>query len=497
MAHASAALKTPYDGFVYHPHQVEGISWMMERETAGAGAGARYGFGGILADEMGLGKTWTTIGLFLNAPVPNTLLVVPPSLEDQWMDALRKAGITHWQVNSKGLLLAHTGTVPNIHVTLSTYVRAIHVAAVRRGNWDRMVLDEGHLVRNSATKTAKEFAELQATRRWILTGTPVQNKTSDFVGLLKVLKMDEASLYMRPCDIAQHMLLRRTVADVSAALGGAMPAKPVHVVHGVNFPEGGEESKVFNTLVGRFNKMLQTGADITALFELYMRIQQFLAHPAIYVTAMREKYGAEYPRTQWTQTASKFTEFCTFISTTPKEPTLVFCQFRKEMDMITIALETLGFAVSSVRGGMTREQRSTAVAESVAGAATGRPVAMVVQILAGNAGLNLQHCSRVVFYSSHWNPCVIDQAVARAYRMGQQQTVQVHHFLVADDVSRNLDRAMASAHGRKRDIALSVHPKLYCESAISPETVLTTLDTVATPALALALDGAAPAIGSL
>jgi SNF2 family DNA or RNA helicase len=473
-----AALKTPYAGFVYRPHQIEGVAWMMQRETIGA----QYGLGGILADEMGLGKTWTTIGLFLNAPVPHTLLVVPPTLEDQWMDALRRAGITHVRVGPKGARTdVYVGTVPDMCVTVSTYVRATNNVAVRTGPWDRLVLDEGHLVRNPATKMAKELTETSATRRWILTGTPVQNKVGDFVGLLRVLHMDAATMYMRPSDIAPHMILRRTIPDVSEDLGDAMPAKPVHVVHGVKFPEGGEESVVFNTLVGRFKQLLETGADITAILELYMRIQQFLAHPAIYVAGMREKHGATYPRTQWTDTASKFTAFCEFIATTAKEPTLVFCHFRKEMDMITVALETLGYAVSSVRGGMTREQRSAAVAESAAGAAAGRPVAMVVQIVAGNAGLNLQHCNRVVFYSSHWNPCVVDQAVARAYRMGQQQTVTVHHFLVADGVQRNLDRLMAAAHGRKRDIALSVHPKLYCESAIAPEKVLTTLDDVAGP----------------
>jgi superfamily II DNA/RNA helicase len=105
-------------------------------------------------------------------------------------------------------------------------------------------------------------------------------------------------------------------------------------------------------------------------------------------------------------------------------------------------------------------------------------VAMLIQIQAGNAGLNLQHLTRVFFLSSHWNPSVVDQAIGRSYRIGQSAEVEVHHILLADGAEKNLDRYMAKLHNRKRAIAKSVNPALFCDSAVEAEVVLETLNRV-------------------
>jgi SNF2 family DNA or RNA helicase len=125
---------------------------------------------------------------------------------------------------------------------------------------------------------------------------------------------------------------------------------------------------------------------------------------------------------------------------------------------------------------MSDSQRERVTEESRKSVADGKPTAIVVQIVAGGAGLNLQHCNRILFLSSHWNPAIVDQAIARAYRMGQRDHVEVHHLLLADDAERNLDRYMAKKHGTKRDVAMAVHEKLFCDSAVDVQDVLEQLD---------------------
>jgi SNF2 family DNA or RNA helicase len=125
---------------------------------------------------------------------------------------------------------------------------------------------------------------------------------------------------------------------------------------------------------------------------------------------------------------------------------------------------------------MSADSRAAAIEESKAAAAAGEPTVMLVQIVAGGCGLNLQHCHRVVMLSSHWNPAIVDQAIARAYRMGQLSQVEVHHFLLADDAELNIDRKIASAHGKKRQAAVEVHGKLITESAIEYEALRDILD---------------------
>jgi SNF2 family DNA or RNA helicase len=478
-------LARPFKGFHYHPHQKEAIRWMARRELEDA----EYVRGGILADEMGLGKTWMTIGLLLNNPVPNTLLLVPPVLAPQWSEALAQSRIRHSVLrppSAKGAgptLTRVDGSVPDIHVTLATYDRASNNVAILTADttYDRMICDEGHVFRNG--RKSRRFTRLDSIpteRRWILTGTPVQNRKQDFRNLCAFLGVP-AEVRVKGADakLAEALLLRRTVDDVRDVVRSMPTTKPLHTVHAVSMPRGGEEASVFSALIGRFEHAVEVQARAVVILELYLRIRQFLAHPAIYVEGMKRKYTTTYKRESWDGTATKADTFSAFLDTAPMEPTIVFGTFRDELDVAAESLRRAGYKVWMIRGGMTDERRGAVTAESRAAAAEGEPVAIVIQIVAGGAGLNLQHCQRIVFLSSHWNPAVVDQAIARAYRMGQTEQVTVHHLLLADDAEKNLDRYMAALHGKKRAEALEIHPKLFCDTAVDAGVVFDTLDAAA------------------
>ena len=53
--------------------------------------------------------------------------------------------------------------------------------------WTRVVLDEGHTIRNHATKAAIAATSVMATARWALSGTPIINSIKDFYSILKFL----------------------------------------------------------------------------------------------------------------------------------------------------------------------------------------------------------------------------------------------------------------------------------------------------------------------
>ena len=54
---------------------------------------------------------------------------------------------------------------------------------------------------------------------------------------------------------------------------------------------------------------------------------------------------------------------------------------------------------------------------------------LIMQIMSGCEGLNLQEYNQIYFTSPHWNPAVEDQAVARAHRIGQKKPVSVFRFV--------------------------------------------------------------------
>lgn len=467
------ALRVPYEGFRYHPHQDVGVRWMMAREAEDA----VHLRGGILADEMGLGKTWETLGLLLNAPVPNTLLLVPPVLLAQWSKVLEKAQIYYSVLMPGAKWQWHAGTHAGIHVYLSTYDRIVrNMDALTDRTLDRIVADEGHALRNSKTRRFLALQRLEAPRRWILSGTPVQNRQEDFRSLCVWLGL-RRNWDITWAEYAAELILRRVVADVKETVPEFPENKPMHHIVPVTMPDG-DEKVVFDALVQRFQSALDLHAANIQILELYLRIRQFLAHPQIYIDAMHRKFKDDYQRARvWTGTSSKMAAFQQLLHETPKRPTIVFTNFQDEMEYAEAILQTEGFRAFKVCGGQTDRVRAAILRESEAAAAT-EPTAILIQIVAGNAGLNLQHMNRIIFLSSHWNPAVVDQAVARAYRIGQVEQVDVYHILLADGAEKNLDRHIAKCHAVKRDVARKLHEKLVCDAAVDSERVIEELNLI-------------------
>jgi len=416
--------------------------------------------GGILGDDMGLGKTFQCIGLLKNGRPMRTLIVCPPALMSSWATELRACG---YQVaEMTGAATWSTGESKKSKgetVWLTTYPKVtIHEISLKKEAFQRIILDEGHVIRNGASTARWQSCmavAAAAANRWILSATPIQNGKKDWRNLCEWL-------HVLPSVEADDIMLRRTMADLRDSID-ALPAPPRFIRHELSIPTKGDEGKLFRSLCDNAQSAFETKS-ISALvkLELMMRVQQFLVHPQIYIDAMRNKLGDGYVRPDWRTTASttKWTACMAELqkSVTAKVGTIVFCQFRQEMDMVCRAAADMGAAVFSVRGGT---DAGAEVEGAKNAAADGEAVVIVVQIVSGGAGLNLQFCSKILFLSQHWNPAVVHQAVGRAVRIGQKAVVDIHFFAVVDEVADNLDQRMAALHGAKIDCARGVCDSLY------------------------------------
>jgi SNF2 family DNA or RNA helicase len=329
-----------------------------------------------------------------------------------------------------------------------------------------VVLDEGHVIRNG--KDTSRWIHCMgvaadATTRWILSATPVQNSYSDWRNLCAWLRVTcEASDLP---EVGPQIMLRRTMAELRDTIA-ALPPTPRFHCEELTIPATGptlREGKLFRSLCDQLESVMDSRA-VSALMklELYMRIQQFLVHPQIYIAGMRKKFRGAYPRPDWTGTATKWAACLRElqVGVRQEKSQIVFCNFRAEMDMVAETAAGMGATVFCIRGGMGSE----AVGEAVTGArnaSASGPVVVVVQIVSGGAGLNLQFCTRILFLSQHWNPAVVHQAVGRAVRIGQRSIVDIFMYRIVDSVLENLDRRMVEVHLAKIAGARNICETLY------------------------------------
>lgn len=185
--------------------------------------------GGILADEMGLGKTILTLALIHSVPYDltnlthghrkyaskSTLIVVPMSLLSQWKNEFNRSNSNKnhscyvyygdlVQADLVNLLCNRESNIPIVVLTTYGTVQnewarinklrdeegRLPLIGLYSVDFFRIVLDEGHTIRNRVTKTAKAVHELELRRRWILSGTPVINRLDDIFSLVKFLHLD-------------------------------------------------------------------------------------------------------------------------------------------------------------------------------------------------------------------------------------------------------------------------------------------------------------------
>lgn len=434
----------PRNDITYLAHQDSGIRWMMERESKGCG--------GILADDMGLGKTFQIIGLLKNSRQSRTLIVCPPVLIATWISELRSCGFS-----VSTLTAGKWSTGGSVWITSYNKI-CMHTKIIAAEAFQRVVLDEGHAIRNgkSTVRWSSCMAiSKEAESRWILSATPIQNGGSDWRNLCLWLRTEEPPI---------HIMLRRTMEELRGTI--PLPPSPHYIVHDLSIPEGPEQ-ELFHVLSNQLEHAVESRS-LSAFIklELWMRIQQFTVHPQIYIEAMREKTPS-YPRPDWTGSCTKWSACMKELSVAVEEiiPTIVFCNFRKEMDLVALTATRMGAEVFSIRGGSNAGETVVAAKEA---AIAGKPVVVIVQIMCGGAGLNLQFCRRILFLSQHWNPAVVHQAIGRAVRIGQKFVVDVHLFSIVDDVMDNVDLRMRELHGVKIAAAQEICSTFYLGFYQSP-----------------------------
>jgi SNF2 family DNA or RNA helicase len=428
-------------------YQIEGVRWCLINELRPFPLENIRG--GFIADEMGLGKTIMVIGLMLSNFKPRTLIVLPPVLINQWFtQILRTTGhkalvyyggnkkkITLEQLNSACIVLtSYGGLIPNKKQKANDNLTLLHNI-----NWSRIVYDEAHHLRNKNTSLYTNAELLKSDICWLVSGTPVQNKKSDFYNLCSILKIKK-SFYKNQeniITIVRNFILKRTKKQVGIELADINSTN--NLVNWKNKKEMELSKEIHSALA--FSKVQSKGNNSEyPILLLMLRAKQSCVMPKLMQESLRKlvKEGviSNYNYFKEALNYSSKIDFVikTILSRKDNEKgKIIFCHYRDEIDEIARRLADGGMTnIATLDGRVSNNKRNEIVNE--------KNNALILQIQTGCEGLNLQeNYSEIYFVTPHWNPAVEDQAVARCHRIGQKNIVSVFKFQMSGFVSEQLD----------------------------------------------------------
>jgi len=423
-------------GRLIKPYQDEGVRWMTARDKEG---------GGFLCDEMGLGKTAQTIAMMCNNP-GRTLVVAPKSVTAQWNKELDRFAPT-----LKGV------TITSYTALLSKKSQGLYLT-----QWDRVVLDEAHHVRNPKSKSFLEVMRLRSKSTWLITGTPVVNSLKDFAtlyGLIhrgNLVNRDKTKEFLDALKLSvqrelekirDKYVLRRTKEQVAehcerlrlpSCHSGCMEV-----------PMTLEEEQTYFEVYNKFKDLLRDAQRRGAsqqqknmyVIEGMLRARQTMTNRDLVHEIMEDNFETG-------QIPSKVTQLLKDLATHPNEKAIIFCQFHGEMDAVNKALGNRCYRLDGTLDGDTRTFILNRFRNDP------NPGAILIsQIVVGGVGLNLQEATRVYLMSPQWNPAAEMQAIGRVHRTGQTKEVVTKRYVatVSDPDLPSIDLAMVSLQEKKAE----------------------------------------------
>jgi SNF2 family DNA or RNA helicase len=444
----------------------------MEGQTSGPK-------GGFLCDEMGLGKTVQLISVMLGNPRDRTLIIVPKSIITQWRDELNKFApqvSVHVYDGPERTIDKHAKVTIAPYTLLSD--RKSDTTPLHRVSWDRVILDEAHEIRNKQSKTFKSVCELRTDIKWLVTGTPVFNSMNDFVNLCTFLGVPKNFVQGRTKEIKDIYILRRTKEDL-AKINDRLTLPPCHFEN-VELDMFPEEKALYECVFLEAQGIIQEAfrhaqslnSKNMVILECLLRARQCMIWPQMYLNGVAAQN--ETKPEVWKGRSNKMETLFRLLKEHPTEKSLIFCQFRGEMNYIQSQLDCPVFRID---GSVSRDERVRQIEgfKRIEGGAV-----FIIQIKSGGQGLNLQEATRVYITAPAWNPATELQAIGRSHRTGQTQTVHVKKL-----VYKECNRFISV---EEEMMALQGHKSLVCSEVLNDERVKTQIPVNRTSAKISILD---------
>ncbi len=407
----------------------------------------------LLADDMGLGKTVQAIAAaeFYKKyyKISRAVIICPTSLKYQWKHEIERFTKSTAHVVEGNILKRKEQYKNNeaFYHIIGYRMAANDLKYINQMEADLIILDEAQRIKNWKAKTSTAIKKLRSQYAIVLTGTPIENKLEELYSIMQFI--DQFKLgplyrflnryqitdpesgkiigYRNLKEIAQTLkdcLIRRTKKEVLTQ----MPKRQDKVLL---VPMTEEQKEVHNEY-----------ADAVARLVHKWRRMNFLSEPdrkrlMLSLSKMRMVCDSTYIIDQTTRFDTKITELMAILEAffcNPEEKVVIFSQWARMNNIVAEELEARNMPFQYLHGGVPSHKR-----QDLLKTFRDDPECRVfLSTDAGGVGLNLQNASLVVNLDVPWNPAVLEQRIARVYRLGQKRPVQVINLVSARTIEHRM-----------------------------------------------------------
>lgn len=434
---------TYFDGLIktkLFPYQLEGV-----RFAAKAGRC-------LIADDMGLGKTIQAIAtaelLKKEFRIARAIIVCPTSLKYQWKTEIEKFTSSQATV-IEGNTLKRTKLYAedeNFYHIISYHVVANDVEYLNRSQPDLVILDEAQRIKNWKTKVAGGVKKLESDYAIVLTGTPLENKLEELYSIVQFVdrfKLGSLFRFLEKHQVTDEtgkvvgykdlhkinhllsdMLLRRTRKQVLKQL-------PKRIDKNLFVPMTKEQKEVHQDYYDMASRLANKWRRYGFLNEKD-RKRLLLA-----LSCMRMVCDSTFILDQETRHDTKIDELMSILEEAFEDKgrkIVVFSQWERMTRLVARELDALNIKYENLNGSVPSVKRK-ALFENF----NNDPECRVfLSTDAGGVGLNLQAASMLINLDIPWNPAVLEQRIARIYRLGQRQNVNIINMVSSGTIEHKM-----------------------------------------------------------
>ena len=398
--------------------------------------------GACLADDMGLGKTLQAIALLSNLheeKKKKSMVIMPKSLIYNWENEIKKFA-PKLKVGVYYGINRDFSSLKKVDVILTTYGTIRNdIENLLEQKFDLLVLDESQNIKNINSQTTKAVLLLNAKKRIALSGTPIENNLLELYSLFRFLNPEMfgsvqrfTNSYILPIQKYSDtstieelkkkiypFLLRRVKKEVLEDL----PDKIEKLVY-VDMND--EHRRFYEERRRYYYSLLQKNTSSQGNFDKFFVLQA--------INELRHIVSSPELETKKIISSKKEVLIENVIEAIENNhKVLVFVNYLSSIESICDSLKENKIKYLKMTGQTKDRQNLVDKFQS-----DSRYKVFVMTLKTGGVGLNLVSADTIFIYDPWWNTTVENQAIDRAYRLGQDKTVFAYKMIMRNTIEEKI-----------------------------------------------------------